>query len=129
MWTEFSHANEPTTVSTRVVLCISKQLWFSVGTISHSNLQASNTNFLVSPPPSVNAGHLPPKNQMGANPNFSSQVQQQQNVASGSSQAPSSAKKKGIHYLNKNDPRFQIHVCDNLNSFKSCATSKFKVNY
>jgi hypothetical protein len=31
---------------------------------------------------------------MGANPNFSSQVQQQQNVASGSSQAPSSATKK-----------------------------------
>jgi hypothetical protein len=33
---------------------------------------------------------------MGANPNFSSRVQhqQQQNVASGSSQAPSSAKKR-----------------------------------
>jgi hypothetical protein len=30
---------------------------------------------------------------MGANPNFSSQVQQQQNVASGSSQAPDEADK------------------------------------
>jgi len=36
---------------------------------------------------------LPANNQMGANPDFSSQVQQQQNVASGSAQAPDEADK------------------------------------
>ncbi|KAM0879512.1 hypothetical protein ACQ4PT_034188 [Festuca glaucescens] len=65
----------------------------SVGTVSHSNLQASNTNFPLPPPPQVNNVPLAANNQVGANPNFSSQVQQQQNVASGSSQAPDEADK------------------------------------
>ncbi|CAM0952430.1 unnamed protein product [Alopecurus aequalis] len=64
-----------------------------LGTASHSNLQASNANFPVPPPPQVNNGPVPANNQMGANQGFSSQVQQQQNVASGSAQAPDEADK------------------------------------
>uniref|UniRef100_A0ACD5XZT7 Uncharacterized protein n=2 Tax=Avena sativa TaxID=4498 RepID=A0ACD5XZT7_AVESA len=65
----------------------------SLGTVSHPNLQASNTNFPAPPQPQVNNGPFPPNNQMGPNPDFSSQVQQQQNVASGSAQAPDEADK------------------------------------
>ena len=62
-----------------------------LGTANHSNHQASNNNF--PPPPQVNNGPWPANNQMGANPDFSSQVQQRQNVASGSAQAPDEADK------------------------------------
>jgi hypothetical protein len=53
----------------------------------------SHSNLPLPPPPQVNNGPLAANNQVGANPNFSSQVQQQQNVASGSSQAPDEADK------------------------------------
>lgn len=79
----------------------------SLGTVSQSNFQSSNTNLPVPPPYQMNDG-LAANNQMGnlaqlhqstpfptdrVNLDFSSQVQQQQNVASGSAQAPEEADK------------------------------------
>lgn len=79
----------------------------SLGTVSQSNFQSSNTNLPVPPPHQMNGG-LAANNQMGnlaqlhqstpfptdrVNLDFSSQVQQQQNVASGSAQAPEEADK------------------------------------
>ncbi|XP_047071562.1 flowering time control protein FPA-like isoform X3 [Lolium rigidum] len=52
----------------------------------------SHSNLPLPPPPQVNNGPLA-NNQVGANQNFSSQAQQQQNVASASSQAPDEADK------------------------------------
>ncbi|PNT64948.1 hypothetical protein BRADI_4g35250v3 [Brachypodium distachyon] len=52
-------------------------------TASQSNLQASNNNLPAPPPPQLNNGPLPANNQ----------AQQQQNVASGSVQAPDEADK------------------------------------
>jgi hypothetical protein len=53
----------------------------------------SHSNLPLPPPPQVNNGPSAANNQVGTNLNFSSQVQQQQNVASGSSQAPDEADK------------------------------------